>query len=65
MLANFTEETCTIPKATVLGVAEEVSESLIEQTLEPSTTQVAQLSRLEPRKTRRCITNYYMENWTT
>jgi hypothetical protein len=30
MLANFTEETLTISKATVLGVAEEGSESLIE-----------------------------------
>jgi hypothetical protein len=31
MLANFTEEILTIPKATVLGVAEEVSESLIDR----------------------------------
>jgi hypothetical protein len=31
MLANFTEEILTIPKVTVLGVAEEVSESLIDK----------------------------------
>jgi hypothetical protein len=30
MLASFSGEELTIPKATVLGVAEEVSESLIE-----------------------------------
>jgi hypothetical protein len=31
MLANFSHEELTLPKATVLGLAEEVSESLVDQ----------------------------------
>jgi len=31
MLANFSNEPLTIPKATILGVAEEASEALIEK----------------------------------
>lgn len=31
MLANFTDEILTIPKATILGVAAEVSESLVDK----------------------------------
>ena len=31
MLANVSAETLTIPKATVLGVAEEVSESVVDK----------------------------------
>jgi hypothetical protein len=31
MLANFSRETLTVPKAAVLGVAEEVSEDLVER----------------------------------
>jgi hypothetical protein len=31
MLANFSSEELTIPKATILGVAEEVSESLVDK----------------------------------
>jgi len=30
MLANFSDQTLTVPKSTVLGTAEEASESLIE-----------------------------------
>jgi hypothetical protein len=31
MIANFSEEVLTIPKATVLGVAEETTEALMER----------------------------------
>jgi hypothetical protein len=31
MLANFSRESLTIPKATLLGVAEEVSEALVDE----------------------------------
>ena len=31
MVANFTNKALTIPKTTVIGIAEEVSESLIER----------------------------------
>jgi hypothetical protein len=31
MLANFSQEKLTVPKATFLGLAEEVSEDLIDQ----------------------------------
>ena len=31
MVANFTNEALTIPKTTVLGIAEEVSESLVDR----------------------------------
>jgi len=31
LLANFSNETLTVPKATILGIAEEVSEALIEK----------------------------------
>jgi len=30
MLANFSDQTLTVPKSTVLGIAEEASEPLIE-----------------------------------
>jgi hypothetical protein len=36
MLANFTEESLTIPKATVLGVAADVSESLVDSINTPN-----------------------------
>jgi hypothetical protein len=32
MVANFSQEALTVPKATVLGMAEEVSESLVDKT---------------------------------
>jgi len=32
MIANFSREELTIPKATVLGVAEEITEELVDQT---------------------------------
>jgi hypothetical protein len=35
MLANFSHETLTLPKSTVLGIAEEVSEDLINRINEP------------------------------
>jgi hypothetical protein len=31
MLANFSEETLTVPKHTVLGIAQQVSEELIDK----------------------------------
>jgi hypothetical protein len=31
MLANFSDQTLTVPKSTVLGIAEEVSEPLVEK----------------------------------
>jgi hypothetical protein len=31
MLANFSDKTLTVPKSTVLGIAEEVSKPLIEK----------------------------------
>jgi hypothetical protein len=31
MVANFSQETLTVPKATILGLAEEVSEPLVDK----------------------------------
>jgi hypothetical protein len=31
MVANFSQETLTVPKATILGIAEEVSEPLVDK----------------------------------
>jgi len=31
MLTNFSDEALTVPKATVLGVAEEISESVVDK----------------------------------
>ena len=40
MLANFSNEPLTIPKATTLGVAEEASEALIDKINEKAETSV-------------------------
>jgi len=31
MITNFSNETLTVPKATVLGIAEEISESIVDK----------------------------------
>jgi hypothetical protein len=51
MLANFSGEELTIPKATVIGVAEEVSESLIDS-INAGIGKGANLPSKPPRKER-------------
>jgi hypothetical protein len=64
MLANFTEEPLIIPKARVLGVAEEVPESLVDRVNTP--TKCSLSSRTKPPRTARatlCIKSFCGENW--
>jgi len=51
MLANFSHDTLTLPKSTVLGVAEEVSEELVDKTNKPEQTSFDSPAR--PRRKRR------------
>jgi len=63
MVANFTES-MTLPKATVLGIAEEISESIVDKINPPPAdlNQSYRRDRPEKPKVRLCIKNYYMEN---
>jgi len=54
MIANFSNKTLTLPKATVLGVAEDVSESLVDCI---NTTQINPRSRKGRKETRPCTKN--------
>ena len=51
MLANFSHETLTLPKSTVLGVAEEVSEELVDKINAPEQTNLDSPAR--PRRKRK------------
>jgi len=51
MLANFSHETLTLPKSTVLGVAEEVSEELVDKINKPEQTSLDSPAR--PRRKRK------------
>ena len=51
MLANFSHETLTLPKSTVLGVAEEVSEELVDKINTPEQTNLDSPAR--PRRKRK------------
>jgi hypothetical protein len=45
MLTNFSHETLTLPKSTVLGVAEEVSEELVDRINKPEETSLESPTR--------------------
>jgi hypothetical protein len=51
MLTNFSHETLTLPKSTVLGVAEEVSEELVDRINKPEQTSLKSPTR--PRRKRK------------
>ena len=51
MLANFSHGTLTLPKSTVLGVAEEVSEELVDKINKPEQTSLDSPAR--PRRKRK------------
>jgi len=66
MLTNFSDEALTVPKATVLGVAEGISESIVDKI-----NKVGQSSSNAPtesrngEKTRSCSRNFWKGNWIT
>jgi hypothetical protein len=66
MLANFSGEMYIVPKATVLGIAEEVSEEL-ENRVKPNRcpTLTAQQDHRENERTNACTVTYYKENSIT
>jgi hypothetical protein len=57
MLANFSDEELTVPKATILGVAEEISESLVDKINSRS-----EVNSTEPRKPPRKRKNEVLYN---
>ena len=66
MVANFSDEAITIPKATVLGIAEGISESMVDKINARSETNLIEPAK-PPRK-RRNETLYNKlckENWPT
>jgi hypothetical protein len=67
MLTNFSDEELILFKATVLGVAEEISESLVDRINTKNKTNVSEPSKTPPEggKLRLCTTNCYQANWTT
>jgi hypothetical protein len=54
LLANFTKETLTIPKATVLGIAEEVSEQLVDK-INPGNNTDLQAPHRPPRQNEKVL----------
>jgi len=56
MLANFSGEELTVSKATVLGVAEEISEDLVDNKCRESQTRTVRLNHRESERTSYCIT---------
>jgi len=66
MLANFSDESVTIPKATVLGIAEGISESLVDKiNAILKLTSLNQPNPLERERMKPCTTNLSKGNWTT
>ena len=66
MLENFSGETLVVPKATVLGIAEEVSEDLVNRInaeSEPDTNSPARPPR--KRKNEHLYSHLYKENSIT
>jgi len=66
MVGNFSDEALTIPKATVLGIAEGISESMVNKINARSETNLIEPVK-PPRKRRKkpCTINFCKENWTT
>jgi len=59
MLVNFSHENLTLPKSTVLGVAEEVSEELVDKINKPEQTSLDSPARPRRKpKTKRCKINF-------
>jgi hypothetical protein len=65
MIDNFSDESLTIPKKTVLGIAERIAEPLVNRINAESKSDT--LHPLNPggnERTRPCIRSYYTGNWT-
>ena len=59
MVANFSDEALTIPKATVLGIAEGISEGLVDKINGRSETNLVEpTTSPRKRKTKPCTTNF-------
>jgi hypothetical protein len=67
MLTNFSDEELVLPKATVLGVAEDISESVVDRINTKNKTDVFEPSKPPPDgdNLRLCTANSYQANWTT
>jgi hypothetical protein len=57
MLANFSHETLTLPKSTVLGVAEEVSEELVDRINKPEQTSLEPPTRARRKRKNEALYN--------
>jgi hypothetical protein len=66
MVTSFSDEELILPKATVLGVEEEIYESSVDRINTKNKTGVSEPSKPpEGGKLRLCTTNSYQANWTT
>jgi hypothetical protein len=64
MLANFSNDELILPKATILGVAEEVSESLVDRiNAKTKLTRPNRANHPEREKIRLCTIKSYKANW--
>jgi len=66
MVANFSDEALTIPKATVLGIAEGISESMVDKiNVKSEANLIEPAITLEREEMKPCTINFYKGNWTT
>jgi len=66
MVANFSDEALTISKATVLAIAEGISESMVDKIYAKSETNLIEPAKpLEREEMKPCTINFYKGNWIT